>query len=91
MGVCDDCAYRVNAPVTREGSAVWDLAMRCGGQLRVSAGRVLGYDMTAVMAMADAAGIDRAATAEFMPLIEAALVAASAPPHSTSDLDLFND
>lgn len=65
--------------------------MRCGGQLRVSAGRVLGYDMTAVLAMADAAGIDRAATAEFLPLIEAALVAASPPSGAGQDLDTFYD
>lgn len=67
---------RLNAPISLQGAAVWDLALRCGGQLRAADGRVFGYDMTAVLALADALGVDRRAVAEFMPLIESAAVAA---------------
>ena len=44
--------------------------------MRVSRGRVLGYDMAAVFALANGLAITPAAVAEFMPLIEAELVAA---------------
>jgi len=37
-------------------------------------GAVIGFDMTAVLAVAKAGGICPAATAEFMPIIEAAMV-----------------
>lgn len=54
---------------------MWGLAQRCGAQLRLGPnGAVIGFDMTAVLAMADASGICLAATAEFMPTIEAAMV-----------------
>ena len=57
---------------------MWDLVERCGGQLRVvSTGRgvsVLGYDMTAVLAMAAALSVPQAAVAEFLPGIEAVMV-----------------
>jgi hypothetical protein len=60
---------------------VWQLALRCGGQWRVTSmpgpdgvavPRVTGYDMTAVLALARASGVREAAVAEYMPLIEAA-------------------
>lgn len=50
--------------------------MRCGGQLRAVPGAVLGYDMASVMAMADGLGVPREVVAEFMPLIERAVVGA---------------
>ena len=37
-------------------------------------GAVVGYDMTAVLAMAEARGVDIAAVAELMPHIEAVMV-----------------
>lgn len=67
---------KVHAPQTYEGRRVWDLAMACGGQLRVSDGQIIGYDMAAVLAMAEASGVPRMAVVEFMPLIEAQAVAA---------------
>lgn len=67
---------KVNAPQSLEGRQVWDLALRCGGQIRASSGRVIGYDMTAVLAVGDALGIPRGAVAELMPRIEQAAVAA---------------
>lgn len=67
---------RQAAPQTFEGRQVWDLAMRCGGQLRAVPGRVIGYDMTAVFMMGDGMGVPRAAVAEFFPAIEQAAVAA---------------
>lgn len=62
---------RLNAPRSIEGAQVWDLVMRCGGQLRATSGKVIGYDMTAVMAMGDALGVPRPAIAEWLPGIEA--------------------
>ena len=35
---------------------------------------VLGWDMSAALAMADALGIDRRAAAEFLPVLEAVMV-----------------
>lgn len=68
----------IHAPRSLAGRMVWALAMRCGGQLRVTQGAVVGYDMTAVMAMGAALGAPLAAVAEFMPLIEQQMVAAAA-------------
>lgn len=66
----------VEAPQTVEGEQVWDLAMHCGGQVRAVPGQVIGYDMTAVMAMGQAMGVPPMATAVLMPHIERALTAA---------------
>jgi hypothetical protein len=46
------------------------------GQLRVSDGAVLGWDMGAVLAMATAGGLDPRAAVELLPVIEAAMVRA---------------
>ncbi|MEI4234469.1 DUF7697 family protein [Roseovarius sp. D22-M7] len=54
----------------------WDVAREATGQLRVSDGAVLGWDMGAVLAMADASGLDRRAAVELLPVIEAAMVRA---------------
>jgi len=52
----------------------WDIACRATGQLRVSDGAVLGWDMGAVLAMATAGGLDPRAAVELLPVIEAAMV-----------------
>lgn len=58
---------------------MWDLAQRLGGQLRVVPGDgarppvVLGWDMAAALALADALGVDRRAAAELLPEIEAVM------------------
>ena len=55
---------------------MWDLAQRMGGQVRVAPGGVVGWDMTAALAMADALGISALAAAEMLPALEAAAVTA---------------
>jgi hypothetical protein len=61
---------------------VWRLAQHLGGQLRVVAGMngaaVIGYDMTAALAMASALGIDPRAVVALLPGIESAMVSAMA-------------
>jgi hypothetical protein len=66
---------RLNRPTTFEGWQVWDLVGRLGGQLRVLAGAVIGWDMSAALALADALGMPPAAAAELLPVIEAVMVA----------------
>ncbi|MCC5989762.1 MAG: hypothetical protein JJT95_19000 [Pararhodobacter sp.] len=63
----------MNAPRTWEGWQVWDLAGRLNGQIRAVPGVVLGWDMTAALAMAKALGVDARAAAEFLPVIEAVM------------------
>lgn len=46
-----------------------------GGQLRVIPGGVVGWDLTAALALADALGVDRLVAAEILPAIEAVVVA----------------
>lgn len=48
--------------------------LRIGGQLRVSDGRVLGYDLGAALALGSALGVCRVATAELLPAIERVVV-----------------
>jgi hypothetical protein len=60
--------------MTLEGWHVWDLAQRLTGQLRVVPGAVLGLDMTAALAMAQALGVDTLVAAELLPEIEAMMV-----------------
>ncbi|WRH61533.1 MAG: hypothetical protein RSE12_14250 [Fuscovulum sp.] len=45
-----------------------------GGQIRAVPGAVLGWDMTAALAMASAMGISPRAVVELLPAIEAAMV-----------------
>ncbi len=47
---------------------------RLGGQLRVVPGAVLGWDLGAALAMAQALGIDPMVAAELLPEIEAVMV-----------------
>lgn len=49
--------------------------LRAGGQVRAIPGAVLGFDMTAVLAMARASGISEALVCEFLPAIEAVFTA----------------
>lgn len=65
----------MNRPATFEGWQVWDLVGRLGGQLRVLPGAVIGWDMTAALALGDALGIPPFAMAELLPVIEAVMVA----------------
>ncbi|NGQ93263.1 hypothetical protein G5V65_20450 [Rhodobacter sp. HX-7-19] len=45
-----------------------------GGQIRAIPGAVLGWDMTAALAMAAAMGISPRAVVELLPVIEAVMV-----------------
>ena len=72
---CEDCPARLNRPATFEGWQVWDLVGRLGGQLRVLPGAVIGWDMSAALALGDALGIPPLAMAELLPVIEAVMVA----------------
>ena len=73
-GTCGECPAVLNRPLTIEGWQVWDLAQRLTGQLRAVPGAILGLDMTAALAMADALGIDTLACAELLPEVEGMMV-----------------
>ena len=47
---------------------------RLGGQLRVLPGAVIGWDMSAALALGDALGIPPLAMAELLPAVEAVMV-----------------
>lgn len=64
----------MNQPLTFEGWQVWDLVGRLGGQLRIVPGAVIGWDMGAALAMAQALGVNTLITAELLPEIEAVMV-----------------
>jgi hypothetical protein len=68
----------MNQPATPQGWQVWDLAQRLGGQLRIVSSAqgtaVLGWDMTAALAMAQALGVNPLLAAECLPEIEAVMV-----------------
>lgn len=65
--------------------------MRCGRQIRAIPGRVIGYDMTAVLAMGDAMGVPRVAVAEFVPLIEAQAMTAINAAAEEAENGMVND
>ena len=56
------------------GWAIWDLFLRALRQVRAIPGAVIGFDMTAVLAMANAQGIPGALVCEIMPALEAVLI-----------------
>jgi len=61
---------------TIEGVQVWDLVGRLGGQMRIApSGGIIGWDMTAALALARALGVPRVAVAELLPAIETVMVA----------------
>ena len=67
----------MNQPHSLEGWQVWDLVQRSGGQLRVGGGlspQVLGFDMTAVLALGAALDVPALAIAELLPGIEGVMV-----------------
>ncbi len=64
----------MNQPLSVEGWQVWDLVGRLSGQLRMAPGAVLGWDMGAALAMAQALGINTLIVAELLPEIEAVMV-----------------
>ena len=58
-----------------EGWAVWELGLSAQGQLRVAGmGGVIGWDMTAVLALARASGIADDIAAALLPPLETGLV-----------------
>lgn len=65
----------MNQPLTYEGWQVWDLVGRLGGQLRVMPGVVIGWDLSAALALGDALSVPLMAAAELLPVIEAVMVA----------------
>jgi hypothetical protein len=69
------CPYAKHQPRTLEGCEVWDLVMRCSGQLRLAAnGTVLGLDLGACLSLAEASGLDTHAIALLLPACEAGLL-----------------
>ena len=66
----------MNAPETVEGWQLWDLVTRLGGQFRTAGmGGAIGWDMTAALGLGDALSVPRYLIAEFLPDIEAAVIA----------------
>jgi hypothetical protein len=59
-----------------EAWQAWDLALRCGGQLRLSQMVAIGVDFTAALQIATALGHDANATAEFLPALEVGMTTA---------------
>ncbi len=53
---------------------MWDLVGRLGGQLRVLPGAVIGWDLSAALALGNALGVPPLAMAELLPVIEAVMV-----------------
>lgn len=72
--VCEECPRIVNRPLSYEGTQVWDLVLRLGHQLRVSDGRIVGFDFVAAFTLAAAMGVPAPVVAEWLPGIEAAVV-----------------
>lgn len=68
---------------------MWRLTGLIEGQLRIIPGAVVGFDLTAALAAADAIGLDRAAVVELLPVIEARMVAA-VNKQIASDADTSN-
>ena len=64
----------MNRPQTFEGVQIWDLVGRLGGQLRASQQTILGWDMGAALAMAQALGVNGLVAMELLPEIEAIMV-----------------
>ena len=64
----------MNQPLSLDGWQVWDLVGRLGGQVRVAGKAVLGWDMSAAMALAQALGLNPMVVAELLPEVEAVMV-----------------
>lgn len=70
------CPYRQHEPHSMEGWQAWDLALRCGGQLRLSQMVAIGMDFSAALQIATSLGHDVTATAEFLPALEVGMTTA---------------
>ena len=64
----------MNQPLSLDGWQVWDLIGRLGGQMRVAGKAVLGWDISAAMALAQALGLNPMLVAELLPEMEAVMV-----------------
>lgn len=53
---------------------VWDLVGRLCGQIRALPGGLIGWDMTAALALGQALGIPALVLAELLPPLEAVMV-----------------
>ena len=71
---CPDCLGRLNQPTSHDGWQVWDLVGRLGGQMRVAGKAVIGWDMSAALALAQALGLNPMVVAELRPELEAVMV-----------------
>ena len=60
--------------MSHDGWQVWDLVCRLGGQMRVAGKAVIGWDMTAALALARALGVNPMVAAELLPDLEAVMV-----------------
>ena len=64
----------MNQPLSLDGWQVWDLVGRLGGQMRVAGKAVLGWDISAAMALAQALRLNPMVVAELLPELEAVMV-----------------
>lgn len=55
---------------------MWQLSHLLGGQVRTAGQSVIGWDMAAAFALAEALSIDARAVGEFLPVIEAEMAPA---------------
>ena len=70
---------------------VWDLVGRLGGQMRVTpSGGIIGWDLTAALALARALGVPGVAVAELLPAIEAVMAAKLNERIASGDLERGN-
>ncbi|WP_426034928.1 DUF7697 family protein [Cypionkella sp. TWP1-2-1b2] len=53
---------------------MWDLVGRLGGQMRVAGRAIIGWDMSAALALARALGLNLMVVAELLPDLEAVMV-----------------
>ncbi len=70
------CPYRTHEPESMEAWQAWDLALRCGGQLRSMKMAVIGIDFNTYIKMAEAMGYSCHAAAELAPACEVGIVEA---------------
>lgn len=63
---------------------------RLGGQVRAVQGGILGWDMTAALALGQALGIAPLVVAEFIPAIEAVMVRKANEQIASSGLQRFD-
>ncbi len=68
----------MNAPLTHEGWAIWDLASSLSGHLTYAgmAGVPVGINAQTLLAVAHARGLNTALVAEMLPAIDAAVIGA---------------